>query len=158
MKDYKKDKPKESEFKKFVKKRAPIYLAVAALIVVFVIPELTKKDLQSYFPENLAVQEREALDFLMGYRGPDGGGLSMMEAVSGKIGEEYPGENIYDNKKTSIDVMVSRTDAGSYQVLLDFESYKGKTSYSWDVDVDTGKIKANNPKSKHAVDLVNFYD
>lgn len=158
MKDRKKDKPKESEFKKFVKKRAPIYLAVAALIVVFVIPELTKKDLQSYFPENLAVEEHEALDLLMKYSGSDGGGLSLMEAVSGKISKEYPNENIYDNKKTSVDVMVSRTDAGPYQVLLDFESYKGKMSYSWDIDVNTGEIKANNPKSKHAVDLVNFYD
>ena len=36
------EKSRESEFKKFVKKRAPIYLGVIALLIVFVVPELTR--------------------------------------------------------------------------------------------------------------------
>ena len=51
------DKPKESEFKKFVKKRAPIYLGVITLIIVFIVPELTKGDLEGNFPENLTSEE-----------------------------------------------------------------------------------------------------
>ena len=57
----KEEKPKESEFKKFLKKRAPIYLGAIALIVVFVVPELTKGDLQSTFPEDLTEQEKQVL-------------------------------------------------------------------------------------------------
>ena len=35
-------KPKKSDFKTFLKKRAPVYLGIIALFVVFVIPEFTK--------------------------------------------------------------------------------------------------------------------
>ena len=160
VKDSKKkeDKPKESEFKKFVKKRAPIYLAVIAIVVVFVVPELTKSDLQSHFPEDLTEEERQVLDALMSYRGPNKEGLSLMEAVSNKISEEYPDEKVYDNKKTSVDIQILKKDANFHQVLLNFESYKGKLDYSWDVDVSTGEVKGNNSKAKHVVDLVDFYD
>ena len=47
----KEDKPKKSDFKAFLKKRAPIYLGIIALFVVFVIPEFTKGDLESSLPE-----------------------------------------------------------------------------------------------------------
>jgi len=47
------EKPRESEFKKFVKKRAPIYLGVIALLIVFVVPELTKSNLENSFPNDL---------------------------------------------------------------------------------------------------------
>lgn len=153
-----KEKPKESEFKKFVKKRAPIYLAVIALVAVFAVPELTKSDLQDHFPEDLTAGEKQALDTLMGYRGPDGGGLSVMDAISDTISEKYPGEKIYDSKKTSVDVQISSTGPDLYQVLLNFKSYKGEMDYSWDVDAGTGEISGNNPKAKHVVDLVDFYD
>lgn len=154
----KEGRPKESEFKKFVKKRAPIYLAVVALVVVFVVPELTKSDLQSHFPEDLAADKRQALDTLMAYKGPDGDGLSLMEALSEKISEEYPDEKIYDSKKTSVDIQIFKTEAGTHQVLLDFESHKGTLDYSWDVDTGTGEVKGNNPRAKHIVDVVNFFD
>lgn len=154
----KEGKPKESEFKKFAKKRAPIYLAVAALVVVFVVPELTKSDLQSHFPEDLAPEERQVLDTLMSYKGPDREGLSLMEALSEKIGEEYPDEKIYDNKRTAVDIQIIKAENGTHRVLLDFESHKGKLDYSWDVDTDTGDVKGNNPKSKHIVDVVYFFD
>ena len=35
----------------FLKKRAPIYLALIAMFVVFVIPEMTKGTLEKSFPE-----------------------------------------------------------------------------------------------------------
>ncbi len=151
-------KKRESEFAKFAKKRAPIYLAVAALIVVFVVPELTKKDLQSYFPEELTIMEKQVLDTLMSYDGGDGTGLNVMEAVSDKINEEYPGENIYDNKKTSIDIRVIEWDDNTHLVLLDFKSYRGEAHYSWDVNINTGDVTGNNSKAKHVIDLVEFYD
>ena len=154
----KKDKPKESEFKKFVKKRAPIYLGVIALIVVFVVPELTKGDLQSSFPEDLTEQEKQVLDTVMSYKGPNEKGLSVLDAISDKIREEYPNEKIYDNKKTSVNLVITSTDTNESRVVLDFKSYKGELKYDWNVNLETGEIEGNNPEGKHIIDLVDFYD
>lgn len=159
MKNPKKGGPKESEFKKFVKKRAPIYLAVAALVVVFVVPELTKAGLESHFPEDMPEPDRHVLYTLMDYRGPDAEGLSLQQALTNRINEEYPDENVFDSKKTTITIQVLASDApATSRVLLDFESYKGKLDYSWDVNMDTGIITGNNPRADHIVDVVNFYD
>ena len=154
----KEDKPKQSEFKKFLKKRAPIYLGVITLVIVFIIPELTKGDLQSSFPEELSEQEKQVLDKIMSYKGPNEKGLSIRDAISNKIAEEYPNEKIYDNKKTSVDVVVENTNSDNYRVMLDFKSYKGELNYDWNVNMQTGDISANNQNGKNIIDLVDFYD
>ncbi|MDH3191439.1 MAG: hypothetical protein OEM18_01975 [Nitrosopumilus sp.] len=154
----KEDKPKESEFKKFIKKRAPIYLGVIALVIVFVIPELTKGDLQSSFPENLTDQEKEVLDTLMSYKGPNEKGLSILDAISNKISEEYPNEKIYDNKKTKVSLLIDELKSENYHIILNFQSYKGELNYDWNVNMETKTIKGNNPEAKHVIDLVDFYD
>ncbi len=127
VKDSKKkeEKPKESEFKKFLIKRAPIYLAVTAIVIIFIVPELTKGDLQSSFPETLTEEEKQVVDTLMAYDGPNEEGLSIMDAISNEISEEYPNEKIYDNTKTQVNVVVSNVENENYQVAFDFDSYKG---------------------------------
>ena len=154
----KEEKPKESEFKKFLKKRAPVYLGIAALFAVFVVPELTKGDLESSFPEDLSEEQRKVLDTLMSYKGPNEKGLSVMDAISDKIKEEYPNEKIYDNKKTSVDLSITNIESEEYRVVLNFQSYKGELNYDWNVDTETGDINGNNPEGKHVIDLVDFYD
>ncbi len=153
----KEEKPKKSDFKAFLRKRAPIYLGLIALFVVFVIPELTKGDLESSFPE-LTSEEQQVVDVLMGYNGPNESGLTVMDAISMKIGEEYPDERIFDNKKTKIELTVSNIDSEVYQVILNFESHKGEMNYDWNVDTSSEKIISNNPESKHIIELVDFYD
>ena len=153
----KEEKPKKSDFKSFLKKRAPIYLALIALLVVFVIPELTKGDLESSLPE-LSPEDQQVVDIVMGYNGPNNDGLTVLEAISNKIAEEYPNEKIYDHKKTTVNLTVTNIDAQKYQVLFDFESHKGQINYDWNVDVNTGEITSNNSASKHIIDVVNYYD
>ncbi|MFB5621719.1 MAG: hypothetical protein ACE5Q7_02155 [Candidatus Nitrosomaritimum yanchengensis] len=114
----KEEKPKQSEFKKFLKKRAPLYLGAIALIIIFVVPELTKSNLESNFPEDLSEQQKQIVDTLMSYKGPNDKGLSVLEAVSNKISEEYPNEKIYDNKKTKVSLLVNNTESEDYQVTL----------------------------------------
>ena len=154
----KEEKPRESPFKKFLKKRAPVYLAVIALLIVFVVPQITKSDLQDKFPENLSDEEKLVLDYLMSYSGPDREGYTLMEAISNQISEEYPNEQIYDNKKTTIDVSISKLDEQNYQVLLNFESYKGNIQYDWNIDMQTGIVKGNDEVSQNIKNLVDFYD
>ena len=160
VKDSKKKegKKKESEFKKFIIKRAPIYLAVIAIVIIFIVPELTKGDLQSSFPETLTEEEKLVVDTLMAYDGPNEEGFSIMDAISNEISEEYPNEKIFDNKKTKVNVVVSNVENENYQVVFDFESYKGDFHYNWNINMQTGDIKGNDEESKYIINLVDFYD
>ena len=153
----KEGKPKKNDFKSFLKKRAPIYLALIAMLIVFVIPELTKGDLESSFPE-LTSEEEEVLDILMNYNGPNGSGLTVMDAITNKISEEYPDEKIFDHKKTIVDLDISKINDEEYNIKLNFKSYKGELNYDWNVEKSLGKITSNNQDSKYIIDLVDFYD
>ncbi|KAF6248064.1 hypothetical protein C6990_01075 [Nitrosopumilus sp. b3] len=158
VKEKKKEgKPKKNDFKSFLKKRAPIYLALIAMLIVFVVPELTKGDLESSFPE-LTSEERQVLDLLMNYNGPNDFGLTVMDAITNKISEEYPDEKIFDHKKTIVDLAISKINGEEYNIILNFKSYKGELNYDWNVDKSLGKITSNNQDSKHIIDLVDFYD
>ena len=151
------DKPKKSDFKAFLRKRAPIYLGLIALFVVFVIPEFTQGDLESSLPE-LSADEQQVVDILLQYNGPNQSGLTVMEAISNKISEEYPDEKIFDNKKTNVELTVTELELEQYQVVLVFESHKGAMNYDWNISTISGNITSNNSASKHIIDTVDFYD
>jgi len=153
----KEEKPKKNDFKAFLRKRAPIYLGIMGLFMLFVVPDLMKGDLESSFPE-LSSEEQQVLDILMKYDGPNDSGLTVMDAISMKISEEYPDEKIYDNKKTKVGLTVSNIDSEEYQIILNFKSHKGEMNYDWNVDVSSEKIISNNQESKYIIDLVDFYD
>jgi len=153
----KEEKPKKNDFKAFLRKRAPIYLGLIGLFILFVVPDLMKGDLESSLPE-LTSEEQQVVDVLMGYNGPNESGLTVMDAISMKISEEYPDERIFDNKKTIIELTVSNIDSEEYQVILNFESHKGEMNYNWNVEMGSGKITSNNQESKYIIDLVDFYD
>ncbi len=153
----KEEKPKKSDFKAFLRKRAPIYLGIMGLFMLFVVPDLMKGDLESSFPE-LTSEEQQVMDILMKYDGPNDAGLTVMGAISMKISDEYPDEKIYDNKKTKVELIVSNIDSEEYQVVLNFKSHKGEMNYDWNVDMSSEKIMSNNQESKYIIDLVDFYD
>ncbi len=153
----KEEKPKKSDFKAFLRKRAPIYLGIIGLFMLFVIPDLMKGDLESSFPE-FTSEEQQVIDILMKYDGPNDSGLTVMDAISMKISEEYPDEKIYDNKKTKVGLTVSNIDSEEYQVILNFKSHKGEMNYDWNVNMSSEKITSNNQESKYIIDLVDFYD
>ena len=153
----KEKKPKKSDFKAFLRKRAPIYLGIMGLFILFVVPDLMKGDLESSFPE-LSSEEQQVVDILMGYNGPNESGLTVMDAIEMKIDEKYSDKKIYDNKKTKVELTVSSTGSEEYQVVLNFKSHKGEMNYDWNVDMSSGKIISNNQESKYIIDLVDFYD
>lgn len=158
VKDSKKkeEKPKESQLKKFLIKRAPLYLAAVALLIIFIVPELTKADLQSSFSETLSEEENSVVDTLLAYNGPNDEGYTLKDAISDEISEEYPNENIYENKKTKVIVVVSSLENKMYQVDFNFESHKNDFHYNWDIDMNSKKVYGNDEGSEHVVDLVDF--
>ncbi len=152
------DRPrKKNDFRSFLKKRAPIYLALIAMLVIFVVPEYTKGTLEKSLPE-LAGEQQQVADILMRYDGPNDSGLTVKEALENKIDEEYPNEKIYDHKKTVVDLTVTNLNSGEYQVVFDFKSHKGEMNYDWNVNLASEKITSNNPEAKHVIELVNYYD
>lgn len=153
----KEDKPKKNDLKSFLKKRAPIYLALIAMLVVFVVPEYTKGTLEKSLPE-LNDENQQILDILMKYDGPNDSGLTVKQALENKISEEYPQEKIYDHKKTVIDLSITNVNDKEYQIVFNFKSHKGEMNYDWNVNVDSEKILSNNSESKHIINLVNYYD
>jgi len=153
----KEDKPKKNDFKSFLRKRAPIYLALIAMLVVFVIPEMTKGTLEKSLPE-LSVENQQAVDILMNYDGPNNDGLTVLQALENKISEEYPDEKIYDHKKTIVNLTVNNVNPEEYQVVFNFKSHKGEMNYDWNVNVSSEEITSNNSKAKYIIDLVNYYD
>lgn len=154
----KEEKPKESSFKKFLKKRAPFYLVGITLVIVFAIPQLTTADLQDKFPQNLSEEDQLVLDSLMSYNGPDKEGYSLMEAISDQINKNYSNERIFNDKKTNVEVSISKLEDQNYNVLFNFVTYKESIQYDWNIDMQTGDVKGNNDDSKHLKDLVDFYD
>lgn len=152
------DHPKESEAKKFLRKRAPFYIAGLTILLVFVVPEITKGGLQDIIPDTLSAEERVVLDRLLSYAGPNDSGLSVEGAITDKIKSAYPDGNVFDHRSTTLDAAVMGTDTDSYRVVLDFESYDRGFSFDWDMNMSTGQIRGNNDVSKDVADLVNFYD
>ena len=153
----KEDKPKKNDFKSFLKKRAPIYLALIAMLVVFVIPEYTKGTLEKSFPE-FSAEEQQVIDILMKYDGPNNDGLTVLEALENKIDEEYPDEKIFDHRKTIVDLVITNVNSEEYQVVFNFKSHKGEMNYDWNVNIISEEISSNNSESKHIIDLVKYYD
>ena len=153
----KENKPKKNDFKSFLRKRAPIYLALIAMFVVFVIPEMTKGTLEKSFPE-FSSEEEQVIDILMKYDGPNNDGLTVLEALEDKISKEYPDEKIFDNKKTTVDLAITNVDSEEYKVNFNFKSHKGEMNYDWNVNIISEEITSNNSESKHIIELVNYYD
>lgn len=153
----KEDKPKKSNFKAFLRKRAPFYLAGIALIVISAYGVLTEKNLEDFFPEFTSEEER-IIGILMKYDGPNESGLTVMQAIENKIKEEYPDEKVFDNKKTKVELNVLKINSDEYQIILNFQSHKGAINYDWNVNANSEKIVSNNPESKYIINLVNFYD
>jgi hypothetical protein len=153
----KEDKPKKSNFKAFLRKRAPFYLAGIALIVISAYGVLTEKNLEDFFPE-FTSEEEQIVDILMKYDGPNESGLTVMQAIENKIKEEYPDEKVFDNKKTKVELNILKINSDEYRIILNFQSHKGAINYDWNVNANSEKIISNNPESKYIINLVDFYD
>jgi len=150
-------KPKKNNLKAFLKKRAPLYLAGIALIVISANGVLSEKHLDSFFSE-ISEEEKVVLDILMQYNGPNESGYTVKNAVEDKINDEYPGEKIFDDRNTRIELDITKIDSEKYQVIINFKGHKGEITFDWNVNVDSKKIESNNPLSRSMIEKVNYID
>lgn len=149
------DKPKKSGLKAFLKKRAPFYLAAIALIVISAQSVLSEKNFDNSLPE-LSGEEQKVVDTLLNYNAGVESKMTVKEVIKNQIDEEYPDEKIYEHKKTVLNLSVTNVGSDEYNVILNFESYKGEMNFDWNVNIDSQTITSNNPESKHVIDVVTF--
>ena len=154
-----KEPRKKQSFKEFLKKRAPIYLGLIGLFVIFVVPELTQSNLEKFYPENLSQNQEQALKTVMSYNGPNQKGLTVIDALKQQIDDDYSDEKIYDKKDTKISFNVNPTEnENSFDVTLIFDTYKESKEFVWNVNLKSNDIKAESLDAKHILDIVNYYD
>ncbi|RDJ32291.1 MAG: hypothetical protein DWQ18_08705 [Crenarchaeota archaeon] len=154
-----KEQPKKQSFKEFLKKRAPIYLGLIGLFVIFVVPELTQSNLEKFYPENLPQNEEQAFRTVMSYNGPNQKGLTVIDALKQQIDDDYSDEKIYDKKDTKISFSVMPSEGeNNFDVTLTFDTYKESREFVWNVNLESNEITAESLDAKHILDIVNYYD
>ncbi|KAF6243492.1 hypothetical protein C6988_03400 [Nitrosopumilus sp. b1] len=154
-----KEPPKKQSFKEFLKKRAPIYLGLIGLFVIFVVPELTQSNLEKFYPENLPQNEEQAFRTVMSYNGPNQKGLTVNDALKQQIDDDYSDEKIYDKKDTKISFSVMPSEGeNNFDVTLLFDTYRESREFVWNVNLESNEITAESLDAKHILDIVNYYD
>ena len=120
---------KESDLKKFLKKRSFLYLMCAVAFVVIVVPDMiAPSDLDKKLVENLVTEEQNvAWNIVKSYQGHDNSGYNLYDTIITQIENAYPNENILGHRDTSIEIsavdMQEKVGDDIYQIHFSFETY-----------------------------------
>ena len=155
---------KESDLKKFLKKRSFIYLMCAVAFVVIVVPDMiAPSDLEKSLVENLETDEQNiAWNIVKSYQGHDNSGYNLYDTIITQIENAYPNENILGHRDTSIEIsavdMQEKVGDDIYQIHFSFETYDDNRDYVWQVNIQTNEIFPINNGAKKMMNIVEFYD
>ena len=155
---------KESDLKKFLKKRSFIYLMCAVAFLVIVVPDMiAPSDLERKLVENLENDEQKnAWQIIKSYKGTDNEGSNLFDIIIIQIENAYPNENIIGHHDTVIEIsavdMQDKVGDGVYQVHFSFETYDDNRDYVWQVNIQTNEIFPINDGAKKMTNIVEFYD
>ena len=155
---------KESDLKKFLKKRSFLYLMCAVAFVVIVVPDMiAPSDLEKSLIENLETDEQNiAWNIVKSYQGPDNSGYNLYDTIIMQIENAYTNENILGHRDTSIEISAvdvqEKVGDGIYQVNFSFVTYDDNRDYVWQVNIQTNEIFPINNGAKKMMNIVEFYD
>ena len=155
---------KESELKKFLKKRSFIYLMCAVAFVVIVVPDMiAPSDLEMKLVENLESDEQNtAWNIVKSYKGPDDSGYNLFDTIITQIQNAYPNEKILNHNDTMLEVFVlhmqEQNDNAFYEVHFTFQTYNAVQEYVWNVNIETEEIIPLNDGARKMMNIVEFYD
>ena len=134
---------KESDLKKFLKKRSFLYLMCAVAFVVIVVPDMiAPSDLDKKLVENLVSDEQNtAWNIVKSYKGADDDGFNLFDTMITQIENAYPNEKILKHNDTMLTVSVEEAarSAGHafYEVNFTFKTYNAMENYIWNVNIET---------------------
>ena len=155
---------KESDLKKFLKKRSFLYLMCAVAFVVIVVPDMiAPSDLDKKLVENLISDEQNtAWNIVKSYKGADDDGFNLFDTMITQIENAYPNEKILKHNDTMLTVSVEEAarSAGHafYEVNFTFKTYNAMENYIWNVNIETEEIIAISDGARKMMNIVDFYD
>jgi len=155
---------KESDLKKFLKKRSFLYLMCAVAFVVIVVPDMiAPSDLDKKLVENLVSDEQNtAWNIVKSYKGADDDGFNLFDTMITQIENAYPNEKILKHNDTMLTVSVEEAarSAGHafYEVHFTFKTYNAVHEYIWNVNIETEEIIPLNDGARKMMNIVEFYD
>ena len=156
----KSDDPKS--FSSFLKKRAPIYIGIIGLFMIFAYPALTEKNLESLLADDsFEGNERLALEMVKFYKGSNDSGISVIDVIEEKINDKHDGQKIFDHEKTWADFTVEAVNNNNkiYEVVFVFNAENNEPlQYEWHVNIETGEIDPRDTPSKIIIQRVDYYD
>ena len=159
-KDGKKVK-KESDLKKFLKKRSFLYLMCAVVFVVFFVPGMIQPEykLVQNFDDN---EQKIAWNMIKSYRGSDDEGSNLFDTIISQIENAYSNEKILKHKDTILEISVldiqEQKGVGFYEVNFTFQTYIVAHEYIWNVNIETEEIIAINDGARKMINIVEYYD
>ena len=155
---------KESDLKKFLKKRSFLYLMCAIAFVVIVVPDMiAPSDLDIKLVENLISDEQNtAWHIVKSYKGADDDGFNLFDTMITQIENVYPNEKILKHNDTMLTVSVEEAarSAGHvfYEVNFTFKTYNVMEKYIWNVNIETEEIIPISDGARKMMNIVDFYD
>jgi len=160
--NYKKPQDPKS-FGAFLKKRAPIYLGLIGLFLLFVYPALTEKDLNSILDDSFEGNERIAVDLIKFYSGPNDTGITILEVIEEKINEKHSDQKIFEDKETWAEFVVenieNQNEGFSHEVVFMFNAENNQSMmYGWYVNIENGEISPIDATSKNIQQTVDYFD
>ena len=160
--DYKKPQNPKS-FGAFLKKRAPIYLGLIGLFLLFVYPALTEKDLNSILDDSFEGNEKLAVDMVRTYSGPNDTGITILEVIEEKINEKHSGQKIFDDDETWAEFVVenieNQNEGFTHEVVFLFNAENNQSiMYGWYVNIENREILPIDSTSKNIQQTVDYFD
>ena len=155
---------KESDLKKFLKKRSFIYLMCAVVFVVFFVPDMmAPSDLENKLVQNFDGEEQNiAWDIVKSYRGSDEEGFNLFDTIITQVENAYPAEKILKHNDTILEISVSdvqeQNGFGFYEVSFTFQTYDDVKQYIWNVNIETEEIIPINDGARKMLNIVEHYD
>ena len=155
---------KESDLKKFLKKRSFLYLMCAVAFVVIVVPDMiAPSDLDKKLVENLVTEEQNvAWNIVKSYKGADDDGFNLFDTMITQIENAYPNEKILKHNDTMLTVSVEEVTrsagAAFYEVNFTFKTYNAMENYIWNVNIETEEIIPISDGARKMMNIVDFYD
>ncbi len=155
---------KESDLKKFLKKRSFLYLMCAVVFVVFFVPDMiAPSDLEKKLTVDFGSDEQNiAWNIIKSYKGVDDEGFNLFDTIITQTENAYPNEKILQHIDTMLEVSVldiqEQKGAGFYEVHFTFQTYDNVREYIWNVNIDTEEIISINDRARKMMNIVEFYD
>ena len=159
-----KNAKKDSDLKKFLKKRSFLYLMCAVVFVVFFVPDMiAPSDLENKLVENLESDEQNtAWNIVKSYNGPDNSGYNLFDAIISQTENAYPNERILKHNDTMLEVSILDIQEQNgiifYEVHFTFQTYNAVREYIWNVNIQTEEIIPVNDDARKMMNIVDFYD